>query len=560
VKFSKYFVPVLLFILVAPSGYLALSQIIAFGIVTMQKNVPNKQNLVPNYSFEEGIDDSALNWTYKNDTSTKIYRVNSVFCEGNYSYYIWSNASVTKAYSEYFNITSGDYYNVSLSSKTMFSISEAAPSYYLELLARNSTSENTIQTTTFTSENTDWTRYEYNWQIPDEHNYTRARLRFVIILEDNVGTGSGFSAWIDNVLFKPQIRSVICSQPFLLDYKKLPSTLNFSAQFINGTAKPELNANDFIVKLDEQNLTVRSVTYNETTRFYDITADLPALQKGKYRLKLVYASQESLNFKGVNVYQYTGNFSFIHWTDVHYNPPNKGYEIQLNTTLQILKNASPDFILMTGDMRSSEPNYRRFYTIMDSMDFDIPIFFVNGNHEKESLEELDNAVLYMGEKKGQFGNEYTFTFDYGEYQFIGLDSGMFPYSSQGNISDAQYNWLKSELQSIQGKHLVAFFHHPLSFFGKSMFWTNMTIAMKIRELFSGYGVIATFAGHAHRSNFFKMGSTSYYTTVSGHNDTHWIGRDPFPPSGFRTINVINNKIINAPVTELFSYYTGEFVY
>jgi hypothetical protein len=356
------------------------------------------------------------------------------------------------------------------------------------------------------------------------------------------------------------IRSVICSQPFLLDYENLPSTLNFSAQFINCTINPSLDTNDFTVKLNEQNLTVRSVAYNESTQLYDITVNLPSLQKGRYILKLLYGSHESLNFKGVNVYQYTGNFSFIHWTDIHYDPPKTGYENQLNATLQLLKNANPEFIIMTGDMASSEANYQRFYAIMKSIDFDIPIFFTNGNHEKESVTELNNAVLYMGEKKNMFGSEYTFTFNYGDYYFVGLDSGVLPYSSQGNISDAQHIWLKSELDSNFGKQLIVLTHHPLYFSGRTMFWSNNTVAESIMNLFPDYGIIATFAGHAHRSDISIRNGTTYYTTVSGYNDTHWTGGEPFPPSGFRTIKIVNNIIVKAPVTNLFSYYTGETYY
>jgi hypothetical protein len=560
VKASKYLSVLLLLILVAALAYIVLYQTISYGSIARQQNMSAKQNWVPNGSFEEGSADSAVGWTYQNDAVTKMYRVDSVFCEGNYSYYMWSNASVINAYSEYFIITSGGYYNVSFSAKTSFPIAETAPGYCLELLAKYETAENAIQSSTFITETTDWTRYEYNWQIPDDYNYTKARLRFIMILANNTGAGNGASAWTDNVVVKPQIRSVICSQPFLLDYENLPSTLNFSAQFLNVTAKPSLGVNDFIVKLGEQNLTVRSVTYNETTQYYDITADLPVLQNGKYMLKLVYGSQESLNFKGVNVYQYTGNFSFVHWTDVHYNPPNIGYESQLNTTLQLLKNADPAFIIMTGDMHSSEANYQRFYAIMKSMDFDVPIFFSNGNHEKESVTELNNAVLYMGEKKNMFGSEYPFTFNYGDYYFVGLDSGVLPYSSQGNISDAQHIWLKSELDSNFGKQLIVLTHHPLYFSGRTMFWSNNTVAESIMNLFPDYGVIATFAGHAHRSDISIRNGTTYYTTVSGYNDTHWTGGEPFPPSGFRTIKIVNNIIVKAPVTNLFSYYTGETYY
>lgn len=558
-KARKYLTLLLLFILVVALAYLVASQIISYGNITRQQKTSAKQNCVPNNSFEEGSDDFAVGWTYQNDASTKICRVDSVSCEGNYSYYIWSNTSVVNAYSEYFSITSGGYYNVSFSAKTTFPIPETATGYYLELLAKSSTSEKIISYSTFITVTTDWTRYEYNWQIPDYYNYTKARLRFTVILANNIDTANGASVWTDNVVVKPQIRSIICSQPFLLDYENLPTSLSFSAQFINVTTNPSVEVNDFVVKLGEHNLTARSVAYNGSTQLYDITVNLPSLQKGKYILKLIYGSQESLNFKGVNVYQYTGNFSFIHWTDLHYDPPNSGYENQLNATLQLLKNANPEFILMTGDMASSEANYQRFYAILKSIDFDVPIFFSNGNHEKESLEELNNAILYMGEKNTQFENEYPFTFNYGNYHFINLDSGIFPYSSRGNISDNQRDWLKTDLQSNKGKHLVACYHHPLYFSGRVMFWSNVSVARNIIGIFSNYGVIATFAGHAHRSDVTKRGVTTYYTTVSGCNSTHWVGNEPFSPSGFRTIEIVNSEIVNAQITNLFSYYTGEFV-
>jgi predicted MPP superfamily phosphohydrolase len=561
VKAGKY-LTLLLFVLVVSLAYHISAQISSYANTPSQQNTSVKDdNCVLNNGFEEGINNSAVGWTYQNDTSTKIYRVDSVSCEGNYSYYMWSNTSAINTYSEYFSIIPGSYYNVSYSVKTSFPTVETAPGYYLEVLARNSTSEDTIRFSSCIKVTVDWTRCEYNWQVPVGHNYTKARLRLNLILANNTGTGNGAFALTDDVVVKPEIYSVICSQPFLLDYENLPTTLNFSAQFINSTIPLSLDANDFTVKLGEQNLTVRSVAFNESTQLYDITADVPSLQKGRYMLKLLYGSQESLNFKGVNVYQFTGNFSFIHWTDLHYNPPEIGYESQLNVTLKLLKNADPEFIVMTGDMCSSEYNYQRFYAIMKSIDFDVPIFFANGNHEKETATTLKDAVLYMGEKKIQFGSEYPFTFDFGNYHFIGLDSGVLPYSSPGNISDVQYNWLKNELQSNRDKRLIALCHHPLYFSGGTKFWSSNVVAENVMNLFADYGVVAVFAGHAHRSQVCRLTGTStfFYTTVSGSNCTHWIGGEPFPPSGFRTIEVVNDAIVKTTITDLFSYYTGDFV-
>jgi len=96
----------------------------------------------------------------------------------------------------------------------------------------------------------------------------------------------------------------------------------------------------------------------------------------------------------------------------------------------------------------------------------------------------------MGENKIAFGNEHPITFDYGNYHFIGLDSAVFPYSTNGNISDSHIVWLKNDLQSNTDKQLVAFSHQPLYFRGKTTFWLNGTIANNIMMLYSTYGISA----------------------------------------------------------------------
>ena len=247
-------------------------------------NTISEDSYVPNHSYEMGLDQLAADWTYQNDTSTKIYRDNSASYEGDYSYFTWSNKSTTSAYSEYFNVVSGGNYNASFYIKTSFPIAEAAEGYYVSLLAKNATSEKTIQWSALIKSTADWTKYEYIWQIPPNYNYTQARVRVTMLLLYNLVIGA--SAWIDNIIIKLQIQSIICNQPFLLDFKNLPSSLSFSVQFMNGTINPLIGVNSFTVKLDEQALTVNSVVYNETTQLYDISANLPALQNGKYILKI----------------------------------------------------------------------------------------------------------------------------------------------------------------------------------------------------------------------------------------------------------------------------------
>ena len=76
-------------------------------------------------------------------------------------------------------------------------------------------------------------------------------------------------------------------------------------------------------------------------------------------------------------------------------------------------------------------------------------------------------------------------------------------------------------------------------------------------LYSTYGINAIFAGHTHSSDISRKGNITYYTTVSTHNDTHWMSSKPYPSAGYRIVQVINNKIISAEILETFSYFTGE---
>jgi Icc-related predicted phosphoesterase len=351
----------------------------------------------------------------------------------------------------------------------------------------------------------------------------------------------------------------ICSQPFLISQDSLPTTLSF-AIYYSSPSKSPFNPSVLSVKLDDDTLALSDITYNSTTNLYDVNADLPYKETGKYMLTAYYDDKEAANFKGVNIYAYTGKFTFIQLTDIHYNPPYIGFENQFNTTIQLVKEEKPDFVLATGDI-TTQSSYQRFFSILKAYDFDIPMFFVNGNHEKETANGMNYANLYMCSLKTHFGNETPTAFDYGNYHFVGLDTGVFPFDSSGNISDAQHGWLENELKNNQGRQLITFCHHPLGYKGNpSNGWINVSVARSVMDLFSTYGVTANFAGHLHRSDVSTYKGVTYYTTVSAHNDTHWVGgSEPYPPGGFRVIKVVNESIVSAAVTETFSYYTGELV-
>jgi predicted phosphodiesterase len=552
-------------------------------------------NIQPNGNFEEGSADIAFGWSYENNVSAKAYRVNSSFYEGCYSYYLWTNSSCVETSSHGFNFVEGQSYALTYYAKTSFSNKEATPSegYVVQIVVENATSEMTIYSSVPVKVTTDWTKYCHNWVMPIGYNLTKAFLKISLSLGSNPENVIGAESWTDSILITPfapdgslpsplspssyssssspsgnsyasvnlsksiiadaNIASVIVSEPFLIEYKDLPCNLQFSIYF--NTLK-SITTGDFNIELDNQALDVDSFAYNASTGMYDVTAKLPVVTIGNYMLKVVCDSQESLNFKGVGIYQYTGSFHVIHLTDIHFK---LAIEDQITRTFKMVKEENPDFVLLTGDIHGSQENYIRFFSTLDSLGFNIPIFFTMGNHEKESLSMIDTAVLFFGQNSSRFGTEYPFSFDYGNFHFIGLDSSVYPFQSSGNISDNQYAWLLNDIKNNQNKHLVAFYHHPLYFQQQTEYdWIDFKVQAKLRNLFVSFN-ITSFTGHAHRSDLSILNETQFFNTVSVINDTHWVGGEPYPPGGYRTVYIVNEVIVSSSIQQTFSYYTGEFV-
>jgi hypothetical protein len=110
----------------------------------------------------------------------------------------------------------------------------------------------------------------------------------------------------------------------------------------------------------------------------------------------------------------------------------------------------------------------------------------------------------------------------------------------------------------KNKTIITFCHHPLYFQGTS-FWYNIDMAHNLLGLFATYNVTANFSGHIHCSNISYLNGVTYYTTVSAYNDTKGFSSEPYPPAGFRVIEVINSQIATSTVINTFNYYTGELV-
>jgi serine/threonine-protein phosphatase CPPED1 len=251
---------------------------------------------------------------------------------------------------------------------------------------------------------------------------------------------------------------------------------------------------------------------------------------------------------------------------VHFNPPVIGNEQILNQTMRMIAVANPDFVLLTGDLitgfndteanlKRVESNLKRFYEILYSFNFSIPIYFVNGNHEKESLGGLQLAVLYMGSNqtfiKSNQNIEYPISFKYSDYSFFGFDSSVYPFQSGGGISDSQYIWLQDQLNASSGKKIIAFSHHPTN--------SNTSMNERVDDLLEQYHVQAAFSGHLHTNEITENNGVTYFVTTSALNDTHWSANPPYLAAGYRTVKIVNDSISSAYVANTFSYDSGEFI-
>jgi predicted MPP superfamily phosphohydrolase len=514
------------------------------------------ENLVTNPSFEDGSGAEAYNWTYLVTQNKTVTRTTNQKVTGSYSYQLWSNtSSFTTGYSNYGTVTEGYSYNITYNYKTQIPNTETY-GFYAVIRLKNSTHEITYFALHYVTITTDWTKYTTTFTIPTGYNYTQTRVQFTLaplVANDEI------YAWVDDVSFTVVVDSWISSQGFVIPYADLPTTIRFQAKFLNGTYLTSVTSSDFKVYLGTTELTVNSVTYNSSTQLHDVVATVPILATGKYLLKLRFYDKNSLNCKGVNIYSNSASFSFVHMTDAHMG---LGFINQLETTMQIIYNINPDFILFTGDMQASETWIQSFFNILYDLNFGIPIFFVKGNHESDSFAILERHLLYLGSNTTMFeGYQYPTTFNYGEWQFIGLDTAIYPYTDGGNISDSQYSWLEQQTSS---QPTVVFMHHPLYFDGVHPYpgvatWIDESVAEKVINLLEASNVKVVLSGHMHRESISVINDITYLATVSLCNSTCWVGDEPYPPGGFRKIQIENNQLSFTTLYSTFSYYTGEFV-
>lgn len=211
------------------------------------------------------------------------------------------------------------------------------------------------------------------------------------------------------------------------------------------------------------------------------------------------------------------------------------------TAIQEINLLDPDLVLVAGDLTFGQDAPGKYYLEYEEAwrvfnRIQAPTYTVLGNHDGYIQGGVDGKALY----RETFG-PYYYSVDVGDalhitaldtYDWNSLDrlSGSFTVSSYGGqVRDAQYEWLKADLEPyVEGEErgsVLALGHHnpswqwdgdqPLAegthgtpgaeqagrgtrFFTTGQAWTGQAHHFDIRQLFEDAGVSAFFSGHSHR--------------------------------------------------------------
>lgn len=179
-----------------------------------------------------------------------------------------------------------------------------------------------------------------------------------------------------------------------------------------------------------------------------------------------------------------GSFDFALITDIHIGQNETSIEDLKNSVLTINNTPRISFVFVSGDLTEGGDRASLLKTkdLLDELK--VPYFAVPGNHETKWSE---SGVMDFREI---FGND-RFRFDYGNFVFLGFNSGPVIRMMDGHVGIQDIIWLENELKSINiSKNVVIITHYPLQN-GDVDNWYELT------DLLRRYNVKAVLGGHYH---------------------------------------------------------------
>jgi outer membrane protein assembly factor BamB/predicted phosphodiesterase len=152
--------------------------------------------------------------------------------------------------------------------------------------------------------------------------------------------------------------------------------------------------------------------------------------------------------------QNISNFQFALVTDTHVSGDNSVIDLR-RTIRDINNNDSIAFVILSGDITEfgADSELKHAKQMLDSLNK--PWHIIPGNHDTKWSESGGNSFIKI------FGSE-TFSFVYGDFLFIGTNSGPNMRMSPGQIPREDIVWLDSLLMTPDGRNLKIIYvnHYP----------------------------------------------------------------------------------------------------
>ncbi|MDO9634829.1 MAG: PQQ-binding-like beta-propeller repeat protein [Paludibacter sp.] len=178
------------------------------------------------------------------------------------------------------------------------------------------------------------------------------------------------------------------------------------------------------------------------------------------------------------------SFEFALITDIHISNNETSIDDLKNTVSSINNTPAVQFVFVSGDLtEGGDPgSLMKAKNLLDQLQ--VPYFAVPGNHETKWSESgvLDFSKIFGSDR---------FRFDYGNFVFLGFNSGPIIRMMDGHVGMQDIHWLENELKSVElYKDIIIVTHYPLQS-GDVDNWYEVT------DLLRKYNVKAVLNGHYH---------------------------------------------------------------
>ncbi|KAJ5075538.1 transmembrane protein [Anaeramoeba ignava] len=200
-------------------------------------------------------------------------------------------------------------------------------------------------------------------------------------------------------------------------------------------------------------------------------------------------------------------FWFIHISDTHLNKFHP-------ETIEKFEYFVSEFI----------PKINPSFNILEKYNLSSPQKWldIRGNHDSAEIYDLydpnnfyyrySSLTEYLNQTQRNPVNQFLFSFDFGQYQFISLDVNPYPHISSplsflSFVNESMLQKLESFLNQTQANQTILFMHHPtfLHQYYPKEFLQFPLIAQNnsIRHLSSKYSILALLNGHVHRKGMYS---------------------------------------------------------